>query len=199
MGMKVVPVAQHLEIDLESVGLKIDWDRYQYIGIQASPALWSRVGGLCGSLDGDYKNDLMTKKGKIVSTVKSFLDTWRVEDNSELCAMEFEFDTKTCDPNKRKKAISVCERLLTNEKLVDCIKKFNFEALMKNCVDDYCNCANQEHPETCNCDALSMLAKECTFKGIKMEHGWRNLEICRKYTNFSERSSAQDYSEELRS
>uniref|UniRef100_A0A1I8MML0 Hemocytin n=2 Tax=Musca domestica TaxID=7370 RepID=A0A1I8MML0_MUSDO len=182
MGMKVVPVAQHLQIDLESIGLKIDWDRHQYVGVHASPALWGRVGGLCGSLDGDYKNDLMTKTGKIVATVKSFTDSWRVEDNSELCSMEnsaeVEFDSKNCDPSKRKKAIEVCERLLTNEKLGECIKAFNFEALMRTCVDDYCNCPNQAHPETCNCDALSMLAKECTFKGIKMEHGWRNLEIC---------------------
>uniref|UniRef100_A0A1I8Q8K8 Hemocytin n=1 Tax=Stomoxys calcitrans TaxID=35570 RepID=A0A1I8Q8K8_STOCA len=182
MGMKVVPVAQQIQIDLESIGLKIDWDRHQYVGVHASPALWSRVGGLCGSLDGDYKNDIMTKTGKIVQTVKSFTDSWRVEDNSELCVMEnsaeVQFDSKNCDPNKRKQAISVCERLLTNEKLGDCIKAFNFEALIRTCVDDYCNCANQAHPETCNCDALSMLAKECSFKGVKLEHGWRNLEIC---------------------
>lgn len=184
MGMKVYPVAQHLQIDLESIGLQIDWDQHQYLGVQAGAGLWKRVGGLCGSLDGDYKNDLMTKTGVKVETVKSFTDSWRVADNTDLCAMEnsaeLEFDSKTCDPEKRKKALNICERLLANEKLEDCIKSFNFEALLKTCVDDYCNCNNQAHPETCNCDALAMLAKECTFRGVKLEHGWRNLEICRK-------------------
>ncbi|CAD7005472.1 unnamed protein product [Ceratitis capitata] len=36
--------------------------------------------------------------------------------------------------------------------------------------------------KTCNCDAVSMLAKECIFKGITLEHGWRDLEICRKWS-----------------
>lgn len=189
--MRLVSVAQHFIIELETIGLKIDWDLHQYVGIYASPALWSRVGGLCGSLDGDYTNDLMTKSGKIVETVKSFTDSWLIVDKSETYAMEnsaeIEFDTKSCDPDKRQKAFEVCERLLANEKLDDCFKSYNFESLVKTCVADYCNCANQKHPETCNCDALSVFAKECAFRGVKLEHGWRNLEICRKYAKKSGR------------
>lgn len=185
MGMKVMPVAQHLLIDLVRVGLQIDWDHYQYVGVRASPVLWGRVGGLCGSLDGDYRNDLITKAGVVVETVNSFTDSWRVEDPSGTCAMEnnveLEYDPKSCDTGKRKQAVSVCERLLANEKLEECMKLFNFEALLRSCIDDYCNCDNQEHPESCNCNTLSTLAKECTFKGVKLEHGWRNLEICRKF------------------
>ncbi|XP_037934058.1 hemocytin isoform X2 [Teleopsis dalmanni] len=182
VGMKVLPVAEHIQIHLESVGVKIDWDRHQYIAVHVSPILWSKVGGLCGSLDGDYRNDLMSKYGKVMETVKAFADSWRVEDKSDLCVMEnsaeLEFGSSKCASDKHQKAISICERLLANEKLGDCIKLFNFEALLKTCVDDYCNCPNREHPETCNCDAMSMLAKECVFKGVKLEHGWRNLEIC---------------------
>lgn len=184
MGMKVIPVAQHLQISLESIGLTIDWDRHQYVAVHAGPALWKKVGGLCGSLDGDYKNDLTSKTGVVLETTKAFTDAWRVDDNSDLCLMqngaELEFGSESCDLAKRKKALDICERLLTNDKLGECIKPFNFEALLRTCVDDYCNCPNREHPETCNCDAISMLSKECTFKGFKMEHGWRNLEICRK-------------------
>nr|XP_014086275.2 hemocytin [Bactrocera oleae] len=182
MGMKIIPVAEHLQIQLESVGLQIDWDRHQYLGIHAGPLLWSKVGGLCGTLDGDYMNDLMSKGGVVVETVKSFTDSWRVEDSSDLCVMEnsreLEFGSETCEATKRAKAINICTRLLSNDKLEDCIKGINFEALLRACVDDYCNCANRERPESCNCDGVSMLAKECAFKGIKLEHGWRNLEIC---------------------
>ncbi|XP_037900754.1 hemocytin [Glossina fuscipes] len=188
MGMKVMPVAQHLLIDLVRVGLQIDWDHYQYVGVRASPVLWGRVGGLCGSLDGDYRNDLITKAGAVVETVNSFTDSWRVEDPSSTCVMEnqveLEYDPKSCDTGKRKQAVSVCERLLANEKLEECMKLFNFEALLRSCIDDYCNCDNREHPESCNCNTLSTLAKECTFKGVKLEHGWRNLEICPISCNF---------------
>ncbi|XP_067647324.1 hemocytin isoform X2 [Eurosta solidaginis] len=182
MGMKIIPVAQHLQIQLESVGLQIDWDRHQYLGIHAGPLLWSKVGGLCGSLDGDYKNDLMAKSGVVVETVKSFTDSWRVDDKSDLCTMEnsreLDFGSESCEPAKQKKAVEVCSRLQGNEKLEECVKGINFEALLRACVDDYCNCPNREHPETCNCDAISMLAKECIFKGVRLEHGWRDLEIC---------------------
>lgn len=187
--MKVVPVAQHLLIELDGVGLKVEWDRHQYVGVHAGAALWNRAAGLCGSLDGDYQNDLMTRNGDIAQTVKTFTDSWRVQDpTNDVClvenTMELEYDPKECDASKRLKALSVCERLLANEKLDECVKTMNFETLLKSCIDDYCNCANREHPETCNCDSVSMLAKECAFRGVTLEHGWRNLEICRKFAKF---------------
>ncbi|KAH8270632.1 hypothetical protein KR018_012544 [Drosophila ironensis] len=182
MGMKVIPVAQHVQIELESVGVKVDWDHRQYVSIQAGPQMWAKVGGLCGTLDGDSNTDFLSKTGKTLATVKSFADAWRVEDHSEMCQVEnsaeLDFGMDSCDQNKLQKAATVCERLLANEKLGDCIKPFNYDALIRTCIADYCHCANQEHPESCNCDAIAMLAKECAFKGIKLEHGWRNLEIC---------------------
>lgn len=186
MGMKVMPVAQHVQIDLESVGLKLDWDHRQYVSVQAGPQMWGKVGGLCGTLDGDPNTDLTSRTGKKLATVKAFADAWRVEDRSELCQVEnsaeMEFGMDSCEQSKLQKAVSVCERLLANEKLGDCIKPFNYDALIRTCMADYCNCANRGHPESCNCDAIAMLAKECAFRGIKLEHGWRNLEICRKST-----------------
>lgn len=185
MGMKVMPVAQHVQIDLESIGLKLDWDHHQYVAVHAGPAMWGKLGGMCGSLDGDYSNDLMSRTGKKLETVKAFADAWRVDDSNEMCRVEnsaeLEFGMDSCEPNKLQKAVSICERLLANEKLSDCIKPFNFDALIRTCIADYCNCPNRDHPETCNCDALAMLAKECMFKGIQLQHGWRNLEICREY------------------
>ncbi|SPP76371.1 hemocytin [Drosophila guanche] len=182
MGMKVMPVAQHVQIDLESVGLKLDWDHHQYVSVQAGPQMWGKVGGLCGSLDGDPNTDFVSRTGKKLETVKAFADAWRVQDHSEMCLVEngaeLDFGMESCEQSKLQKAVSVCERLLANEKLGDCIKPFNYEALIRTCMADYCNCANREHPESCNCDAIAMLAKECGFKGIKLEHGWRNLEIC---------------------
>ncbi|XP_030375562.1 hemocytin [Scaptodrosophila lebanonensis] len=182
MGMKVMPVAQHIQIDLESVGLKIDWDRQQFVAVHAGPGLWEKVGGLCGSLDGDHENDLLSRNGIKLETIKAYTDAWRVDDKSEMCQVEniaeLDFGMESCEQKKLTNAISVCERLLANEKLSDCIKPFNFEALIRNCIADYCNCAHREHPENCNCDSIAMLAKECAFRGINLEHGWRNLELC---------------------
>lgn len=64
MGMKVMPVAQHVQIDLESVGLKLDWDHRQYVSVQAGPQMWGKVGGLCGTLDGDPNTDLTPERAK---------------------------------------------------------------------------------------------------------------------------------------
>ncbi|XP_034481426.1 hemocytin [Drosophila innubila] len=182
MGMKVMPVAQHVQIDLESIGMKLDWDHHQYVAVHAGQAMWGKLGGLCGSLDGDYSNDLMSRTGKKLETVKAFADAWRVADSSEMCRVEnsaeMEFGMESCEQSKLQKAVSICERLLANEKLSDCIKPFNYDALIRTCIADYCNCPNREQPESCNCDAIAMLAKECMFKGIQLQHGWRNLEIC---------------------
>ncbi|ALC44456.1 Hml, partial [Drosophila busckii] len=182
MGMKVLPVAQHVQIELESIGLKLDWDHHQYVAVHAGPAMWGKVGGLCGTLDGDYNNDLMSKTGKKLETIKAFADAWHVDDSNEMCrvenAAELEFGMESCEQSKLQKAVGICERLLANEKLSDCIKPFNYEALIRSCVEDYCNCAKRDQPESCNCDAIAMLAKECMFKGVQLQHGWRNLEIC---------------------
>ncbi|XP_055854171.1 hemocytin [Episyrphus balteatus] len=180
-GMKVLPVAQHLRIDLDPVGMTLLWDKAQYIAMQATPGLWNRTGGMCGSFDGDHRNDFISKDGVLLKTSKAFADSWKESDDSTLCIMdnsgEVDF-TKQCDQKDRLKAIEVCEQLLENSKLTECVKPFNMNALMKSCVNDYCNCANKDHPEMCNCDSVAMLAKECEFRGIKLEHGWRDLQIC---------------------
>jgi len=57
---------------------------------------------------------------------------------------------------------------------------FDKSSLLTTCITDYCTCSNVLKPEKCACDGVSVLAKDCTFSGIKMEHGWRDLNICRK-------------------
>lgn len=52
--------------------------------------------------------------------------------------------------------------------------------MLKTCVSDYCFCVDTQNPAKCACDGMSVFAKDCQFRGIALDHGWRDMSICRK-------------------
>lgn len=57
---------------------------------------------------------------------------------------------------------------------------FDEDILMKNCISDYCSCKNTYERTECTCDGVSALAKDCRFRGVMLDDGWRDWQICRK-------------------
>lgn len=85
-----------------------------------------------------------------------------------------------CETSVEEKANLVCTDLLKNPKMKNCLKMFNEDILMKNCISDYCNCKNSYERTECICNGISVLAKDCRFRGVMLEDGWRDWQICRK-------------------
>lgn len=53
--------------------------------------------------------------------------------------------------------------------------------MLKSCISDYCFCVDPLNPTKCACDGMSVFAKDCQFRGIALDHGWRDMGICRKF------------------
>lgn len=65
LGLRVTKVGVSYKINLELVGLTINWDAERLIHIEATAALFNRTAGLCGTLDQDPGNDFASKDGTV--------------------------------------------------------------------------------------------------------------------------------------
>ncbi|XP_002132784.3 hemocytin-like [Drosophila pseudoobscura] len=173
LGMKIVTFAQHIEVDLESVGLQLIWDHHQQLAVHASVDLWQKLGGLCGHLDGNCDNDLMSRSGSVSKAIRTFTDSWRNADQT--CVLEPDEDLAQCHGDRHKKAVSKCKDLLYNLKLKSCLEQFNQEALLRTCISDQCAC---DDGQDCSCNLLQSLVDECRFEGLEPAKDWRNLQLC---------------------
>ncbi|CAD7081728.1 unnamed protein product [Hermetia illucens] len=181
IGIKVIHVGQQLKIDLEAVGLVILWDGKHYISIEANAGLWNRTSGLCGTLDMSSHNDFMSRDGSTASTIKTFIDSWKIVDDRDKCTMESleEFrKEKECTSDEEIEAAKFCTKLLGTEQLQECLAEFDKALLAEYCMEEYCNCHSEDNPSNCNCNAFSVFVKECQFKGNQLRNGWRSSEVC---------------------
>lgn len=114
----------------------------------------------------------------------TFVDSWRVlatDKDKEKCIQRSQpITSMACETSVEEKANMVCTDLLRNPKMKNCLKMFNEDILMKNCISDYCNCKNSYERTECICNGISVLAKDCRFRGVMLDNGWRDWQICRK-------------------
>lgn len=117
----------------------------------------------------------------------TFVDSWRafnMDKNKEKCIPQSQPITSiACETSIEEKANLICVDLLKNPKMKNCLKMFNEDILMKNCISDYCTCNNAYDRTECICNGFSVLAKDCRFRGAMLEDGWRDWQICRKTFN----------------
>lgn len=115
----------------------------------------------------------------------TFVDSWRtlnLDKNKEKCIPRSQPLTggKQCETAVEEKANLVCTDLLKNPRMKNCLSMFNGDVLMASCISDYCDCKNTYERTECICNGISALAKDCRFRGILLEDGWRDWQICRK-------------------
>jgi hypothetical protein len=114
----------------------------------------------------------------------TFVDSWRapnMDKSKDKCIVRSQPITSiACETSIEEKANLVCTDLLKNAKMKNCLKMFNEDILMTNCISDYCNCKNIYERTECICTGISVLAEDCRFRGVALENGWRDWQICRK-------------------
>lgn len=123
----------------------------------------------------------------------TFVDSWRASNmdvNKEKCIPRSQSYTtvggKKCETAVEEKANLVCVDLLKNPRMNNCFAMFNRDVLMKNCISDYCECTNTYERTECICNGIAALAKDCHFRGIMLDDGWRDWQICRmKFSQYS--------------
>lgn len=180
LGMRVNILGHNVKVQLEVIGLTILWDMNQLVTVEASAALFNRTGGLCGTLDQNPQNDFRSKNGAVTKTTATFVDSWQIQTNeaNDKCGGTPDNQLEMqCEENVREAAEGVCEQLLSNGKFADCMKVFNKASVMESCISDYCFCSKSERSQ-CACDGLSVFAKDCQYRGIKLDQEWRDTEIC---------------------
>lgn len=118
----------------------------------------------------------------------TFVDSWAapsVDQDSKHCMMNDQPNQGAnmelqCTDEIRASAERVCRKLTENAKFSNCLKQFDQNAFLESCISDYCFCSDQKNPTKCACEGVSVFAKDCHFRGNALEHGWRDLELCRK-------------------
>ncbi|KAL7040824.1 hypothetical protein ACKWTF_000531 [Chironomus riparius] len=182
-GLKVTRSGLDVRILLESIPLTITWDSKKFVQIDASASIFNRTAGICGTMDGIMSNDFMSKDGEFHKMPSTFVDSWRalsMDKSKEQCIPRLQkMETQTaCETSVDEKANLICTDLLKNPRMTNCFKNFNKDVLMKNCISDYCDCKNTLRRTECSCNGISVLAKDCRFRGIMLNDSWRDHQIC---------------------
>lgn len=182
-------VGHKLRISLEAVGVAVLWDAQRMISIEATAGLWNRTAGLCGTLDQDISNEFKSKDGTLLKMASTFVDAWKtpaLDEDVDKCVMDDKANADEsamelqCSDKMQTDAQSICTKLIENPKFGNCLKEYSKDALLKNCISDYCYCSDSTNPTKCACEGLSVFAKDCQFRGVILDNGWRDMELCRK-------------------
>lgn len=117
----------------------------------------------------------------------TFVDSWTaptLDADPKKCVMNDQNSHGSmelqCTEEVHTMAEAICQKLIGNQKFSNCLKEFDQSAMLETCISDYCYCSDQKNPTTCACNGVSVFAKDCHFRGVQLEHGWRDMELCRK-------------------
>lgn len=177
-GMKVTKIRSNIQIELLDYNVVVVWDTNKLVKITVPPSLRGKTKGLCGNMDGDKNNDLISPEGIKQKTVELFVESWKSPKHNIGDCIEGPTDIFKCSSEeKRKKGESLCTQIYQNQKLSKCMTIFNVKELIKSCISDYCGCTDFD-PSSCICESGESFANECSSKNIILDQGWRDLNIC---------------------
>lgn len=71
--------AHFIVITLDSLGIQLKWDGALMLQVEALENMWNKTTGLCGNMNGDKSDDLISKNGEHTKSVASFATSWRTE------------------------------------------------------------------------------------------------------------------------
>ncbi|XP_077996404.1 alpha-tectorin-like [Glandiceps talaboti] len=157
----------------------IYWNKRSSVQITVPPMLLNATCGLCGTLDDNPFNDLMTPQGRIAATVTEFGNSWVY--NKPECQSDV-IDVNPCDSvtsDLNRTAHEMCS-ILTNPAgpFLTCHSFVDPEEYYYTCVYDLC--ASLPEDDTNACDSIELYAQTCTDRG-GTHLQWRTPDFCRMY------------------
>lgn len=147
--------------------------------MEVQESLWNRTQGLCGSLDNDFSNDIVTKSGHKSQTISNFASRWKIE-NLESDCNDLPSENHPCGPSKNIQAEIFCQKLLNDPRFAPCHPTMDISLLLDACKWDFCSCQDPD-PSTCACETMNVYVRACSYNGVKDLANWRDEKTCRKY------------------
>ncbi|XP_034943572.1 hemocytin, partial [Chelonus insularis] len=146
-------------------GIEIWWDGISRIYITIPPGFRGKTKGLCGTFNGNQKDDFLTPFGDVEQSIISFANKWKTSEQcNDLSKIEF---THPCDKNPERHVIAekYCSRIFETS-FSDCHWHVDPEQFYQDCKYDMCAC--ESSIDRCLCPNFAAYARECANSGIKI-------------------------------
>ncbi|KAL0894249.1 hypothetical protein ABMA27_014259 [Loxostege sticticalis] len=181
-GIRVAMPADYVIVNLDGGGLALKWDTNDVILVEGSVLLWNNTEGLCGTLNSNPEDDLVTREGTRAKTKAAMASSWQLNKIGDICESNpTEVQSCASQPEEtKKKAQQFCARIFSKEKFRKCSKVMDVTLLLEACQEDYCACKESQDPEECACSTVSVFAKECLRHGVEEMKYWRDPDTCPK-------------------
>lgn len=166
------------EVIVEShLGIKLTWDGYNFLQVEAPVSYKNKLCGLCGNYNNVWRDDLTSRMGNNMSEneVRKFADSWRVG-GLRACARkphEHPQRPQHC-LNGKKKIVAKCQELKLYNYFGNCNSRVNPDKYFDFCKMDMCECPSQ----MCYCESFTAYAHECARNGVNLPQ-WRELAKCK--------------------
>ncbi|XP_012135564.1 hemolectin [Megachile rotundata] len=176
--LRVEMSAHFIVVNLDSLGIQMKWDGALMVQVEALENMWNKTVGLCGNMNGNKNDDLISKTGDKMKSIATFVSSWRTERIGETCD-EYPDTRHPCesDPVVTREAKLFCTNLLSDRRFYACSNAINVADLLKACLWDYCACTRDDRRE-CACETMNVYIRQCAHKKIVSLTGWRNENTC---------------------
>ncbi|XP_043682227.1 hemocytin isoform X2 [Vespula pensylvanica] len=177
-GLRVEMSAHFVIVYVDSLGVKLKWDGALLLQIDASETMWNKTAGLCGRMNGDANDDLISKTGNHPTNIEVLANSWQLENIGETCN-EYPKVEHSCTshPQYAQEAYEFCTKLLSDNKFRSCSSTLKISDMELACFWDYCTC-NDLDRRMCACNTMNVYVRQCAHKDIVPLAGWRNEDLC---------------------
>jgi hypothetical protein len=165
------------------LGIKLTWDGYNFLQVEAPVSYKNRLCGLCGNYNNIWRDDLMSRNNINMTEgeVRKFADSWRVG-GLRACARkpnEHPPRPQHC-LNGHKKIKAKCHELKFQNVFGNCNSRVNPDKYFDFCKMDMCECPSQ----MCYCESFTAYAHECERNGVQLPN-WRADAKCKLTSLFN--------------
>ncbi|XP_032302492.1 IgGFc-binding protein-like [Coturnix japonica] len=171
-GVSIGNVGNYLVVETD-FGVIVKYDGDDHLEITLPQSYFSKVQGMCGNFNDDYKDDLSLPNGTIVS-VTQFGNSWKVEEDSDAgCLSDSrEDDVPPCTSENKPIIESQCN-VLKSDKFKACHHLVKPEDFIKICTYDMCQ---YDGMKSALCDIVQFYVDTCRNQGVTIT--WRNSTFC---------------------
>ena len=159
-GLVIKEVSSQFVMVQVVTGLTVYYDGHRRILIHLSANhVYGDIQGLCGSQDGNQRNDMTTPQGALEGNAVIFANSWK----SKQCVDDKQIEDG-CNVNvQRVKEAKLKCSVLSKAPFSACHGAVDPEAYIDDCEEEVCGCPPGEK---CHCHAVHRYLAICANKGI---------------------------------